>query len=491
MILVMGVSLFTSRVILSSLGVDDYGIYHVVGGIVSLFSIISSSLSAAISRFMTFELGAGNLDKLKKIFATSVCIQLGIAVIIIMLCGTVGFWFLNHRMNIDPMRIPAANWVLLFSLLTFSINLISVPFNAAIIAHEHMNAFAYVGILEAGLKLGIAYLIMLASFDRLIFYAFLVFFVAVIIRIIYGIYCGRHFEECHSRPRYDSAIFREMAGFAGWNFIGSSASIIRDQGNNLILNLFFGTAVNAAYSLGMQVSNAVYSFSQNFMTALRPQITKSYAQGNTGYLMSLIFRGSRYSFYLLWMIAGIALLNTEYILELWLKNVPEYTVIFVQLFLLFVLSESISQPLITAQLATGDIKNYQICVGGLKLLNLPVSYVFLRLGFSPYVTLLVSIAISIGMLMLRLYFLKGMIGLSVKEFILKVVLNVLSVGVVSFVLSYLLTQGIPESFLFFVTKSVITLLISALSIFFLGCTRDERAFILGKLRTAHSRVKKI
>lgn len=490
MILVMAVSLFTSRVILNALGVDDYGVYNVVGGVVSLFSIISSSLSTAVSRFMTFELGTGNRDRLKRVFATSLGIQLGLAFVVVILCGTVGFWFLNHRLNIAPSRISAANWVLLFSLLTFSVNLVSVPYNAAIVAHERMIAFAYVSILEVALKLGVAYMILITPFDRLILYSILILCVSLVIRLIYGIYCNRYFEESHTRPSYDSEIFREMSSFAGWNFIGSASSIIRDQGNNVILNIFFGTAVNAAYSLGMQVSNAVYAFSQNFMTALKPQITKSYAQGNTEYLMSLILRGSRYSFYLLWMMACIFLLNTQYVLELWLKDVPEYTVSFVRLFLLFVVSESVSQPLITAQLATGNIRNYQICVGGLKLLNLPLSYFFLRIGFSPYITLIVSISISIGMLLLRLYFLQGMIGLSPRTFVKKVVIKVLLVGTLSFVLSHMLTKGIPDSFFLFIIKSFLTLLVSASCIFYLGCTRDEQRFVVDKLKAVWNRIKK-
>lgn len=482
MFLVMGVSLFTSRIILNALGVHDYGIYNVVGGIVSLFTIISGSLSSAISRFITFELGKNNEEKLRRIFATSLCIQIFISITVLVLCCTVGFWFLNQKMNIAPERMTAANWVLVFSILTFVINLISVPYNAAIVAHEKMTAYAYISIIEVALKLSVAFLILKIPADRLIIYAGLIFIVALIIRFIYTIYCNRNFNECKTGPKYDRAIFKEMSSFAGWNFIGSSSSVIRDQGNNIVLNLFFGTVVNAAYGIGMQVSNAINSFSQNFMTAINPQITKSYAIGDLQYLSALVMRGSRFSYFLLWIIASFVLLNTEQLLRLWLGNVPEYTVIFTRLFIIFVLSESISQSLITAILATGNIRNYQIVVGGLKLFNLPLSYLFLRLGYSPYVTVIIAIIISQGMLFLRFIFLKERINLSAVLFIRSVYVRVLEVSAISIALSYYPTLYLPYSFGGLIIKGITIFLISGSSIFLLGCTSTERTFLLDRVK---------
>lgn len=488
MVLVMGVTLYTSRIVLNALGVHDYGIYNVVGGIVTLFSIVSGSLSSAISRFITYELGLGSPERIKKIFATSLSIQIVLSLIVLVLCSTVGFWFLNQKMNIEPQRLAAANWVLLFSILTFVVNLLSIPYNAVIVAHEKMAAFAYVSIVEVALKLGVAFLILSFSSERLVVYAALLFAVAVVIRLIYGVYCTRHFPECSTGPKYDKSIYKEMSGFAGWNFIGTSSSVIRDQGNNVVLNLLFGTVVNAAYGIGMQVSNAAYSFSQNFMTALNPQITKSYALGDFAYLSTLVLRGARFSFYLLWMIAVVILLNTDYLLSLWLGSVPDYTVRFVQLFTLFVVSESISQPLITAMLATGDIRNYQIVVGGLKLLNLPVSYLLLKMGYSPYVTVVVAIVISQGMLFLRFIFLKSKIHMGAWIFFKKVYLNVLFVGAVSIVLAYVCTNGIAETFPGLVLKCGITIFVCIATVWLIGCTAVERAFIFNKIKSLKNRL---
>lgn len=482
MILVMAVGLFTSRIILESLGVNDFGIYSVVGGIVTLFSIISASLSSAISRFLTYELGRQDEKRLREVFSTSLSIQLFISAIVVLLCGTIGFWFLNNKMDIDPSRLISANWVLVFSLLTFVVNLISVPYNAAIIAHERMSAFAYVSIVEVALKLGVAYMLFMFNNDRLILYAFLNFIVAVIIRLIYGIYCNRHFLECHARPHYHKSIFKEMSGFAGWNFIGSSSSIIRDQGNNVILNLFFGTAVNAAYGIGLQVCNAVYSFSQNFMTAINPQIIKTYAQRDFDALYRLIYSGSRYSFFLLWIISLVVLCNTGFLLRIWLKDVPEYTVAFVQLFIIFILCESISQPMITAQLATGNIRTYQIVVGGLKLFNLPTSYLFLRLGYPPYVVEVVAIIISIGMFGLRLLFLRNMIHLKVRKFFSKVILRIIFVVLTSVALSYVVVHYTPNSYVLSFVRCVIILFISSICVFTIGCTPGERKIVLNRIK---------
>lgn len=483
MILVMGVTLFTSRVILNALGVNDYGIYNVVGGMVSLFSVISGSLSSAISRFITFELGTGNFEKLKQIFSTAMSIQIILSILCLIIGGSLGFWFLNTKMNIASERIYSANWVLFFSIITFIISLLSVPYNAEIIAHEKMKTFAYVGIIEVMLKLGVAYLIYAFKEDKLIFYSLLMAGVSLILRIIYGIYCSKHFEECKTSFKFNKKIFKEMSGFAGWNFIGTASTVIRDQGNNIILNLFLGTVVNAAYSIGMQVSNAAYSFSQNFMTAINPQITKTFAQNNHDKLISLIYRGSRFSFFLLWIIALVLLFNTKMIITLWLKEVPEYTVTFVRLFLIFVLSESISQPLITSQLASGKIKNYQICVGGSKFLNLPISYLLLKLGFSPYVTVIVAIIISIGMLFMRFYFLKGILGLKIKFFILNSLVPIIYVTTFSLILSYFSIFKLPDNLGFLFIKSAIILIIGTLSIYILGCTKFEREYINSKIHS--------
>ena len=490
MLFMMAVNLYTSRVVLNALGVEDFGIYNVVGGVVAMFSVISGSLSAAISRFITYELGKGNNDRLNKIFSASVTIQLLLSLIIVILVESIGVWFLNVKMSIPTDRMLAANWVLQFSIATFVINLVSVPYNAAIIAHERMSAFAYISILEALGKLAIAFLIVVSPMDRLIFYAILMCSVAVIIRAVYGYYCKRHFAECTYHFHWDREILKKMFGFAGWNFIGASSAVLRDQGGNIIINLFAGPAVNAARGIAGQVNNAVTGFVSNFMTALNPQITKSYASGDREYMMTLLYQGARLSFYMLLLLSLPILANTHYILSLWLKTVPEHSVLFVQLTLIFAMSESISNPLVTAMLATGNIRNYQIVVGGLQMMNLPVSYVLLRMGCIPETVLIVAICISQCCLAARLYMLRGMIGLSSKTYLKKVYLNIVVVTAVAAAIPFAISTNMRASFLSFVTVSVIALCCSALSIFYVGCNKREREFVISKARKAIHKIKK-
>ena len=411
MLFLMIISLYTSRIVLNALGVEDFGIYNVAGGVVAMFSILSGSLSAAISRFITYELGKNNILKLKVIFSSAITIQIGLGIVIVFFAETIGIWFLNTQMNIPIERMVAANWVLQFSIITFIINLISVPYNAVIIAHEKMSAFAYISIFEAIGKLLIAYLITISPIDKLIFYAILMCVVAIAIRLLYGYYCKRHFDECRFHFIWNKQIFQQIFSFAGWNFIGASSAVLRDHGGNIIINLFCGPTVNAARGIAFQVNNAIQGFVSNFMTALNPQITKSYAVKNYTYMMTLIFQGARLSFYMLLLLSLPIIINTHYLLTLWLNTVPEHTVLFVRLVLIFAMSESISGPLITAMLATGNIRNYQIIVGGLQMLNLPISYILLSLGAIPETVLIVAVLISQCCLMARLYMLKKMIFL--------------------------------------------------------------------------------
>lgn len=488
MLFLMAVSLYTSRVVLNALGIEDFGIYNVVGGVVAMFSVLSGSLSAAISRFITYELGKGNQENLNKIFSSAVTIQLGLAGIIILLAETIGIWFLNVKMNIPEVRMEAANWVFQFSILTFAINLISVPYNASIIAHEKMSAFAYISILEAVGKLFIAYLITITPMDKLIFYAILMCVVALIVRFTYGNYCKRHFCECTYHFIWDKQLLKSMFSFAGWNFIGASSAVLRDQGGNVVINLFCGPAVNAARGIAFQVNNAVNQFVVNFMTALNPQITKSYAAGDKGYMMTLIFQGARLSFYMLLLLSLPILVNTHYILALWLKIVPEHAVLFVQLILIFALSESISQPLITAMLATGKIRNYQIIVGGLQMMNLPISYILLRLGYFPEVVIVIAICISQCCLAARLILLRGMIGLSITKYLKNVYLNIIVVCIIAVILPLISAYYIKESFINFILISLIAVICTLSSIYFLGCNNQEREFIHQKLGTIKSKI---
>ena len=483
MLFLMLISLYTSRVILNALGVEDYGIYNAVGGVVTMFSMLSGSLNAAISRFITFELGKGDTEKLKSVFSSSVTIQGGIALIIVILAETVGLWFLNEKMVIPENRLTAANWCFQFSIITFAINLISVPYNAAIIAHEKMSAFAYISIFEAVGKLAIAWLVIVNPIDRLIFYAGMVAILAIVIRFIYGWYCKRYFEECTYHFVYDHDLLKHMFGFAGWNFIGSSATILRDHGGNIILNIFFGPAVNAARAIAVKVNSVLVGFVTNFMTALNPQITKSYASGNREYMMELLTQGARLSFYMLLLISLPVLLNTNYLLVAWLKVIPEHTVLFVQLTLILAMHECLAYPLTTAMLATGKIKKYQIIAGGLNLLNLPVAYACLVVGMIPESVVIVAIIFSVLVQMVRLWLLRFMINLNVRKFLVNVYGNISVVLLFAVLIPCYFNSSMEEGGLRFIFISILAMITTIASELFVGCSKNERAFVLNKIKT--------
>lgn len=481
MIFLLLVGFYTSRVVLDSLGENDYGIYSVVAGVVAMFTIISGALNSAVSRFITFEMGKGSAASLNKVYSTSVIIQIMLSLIVVAICEPVGIWFIKNEMTISPDRIPAALWVLQFAILSFVVNLMSVPQMASITAHEKMSAYAYIGILDGLLRLATALLILHSPIDRLVWYSALMALSVIIVRIAYGIYCRSNFPECRFRLVFEKGLVREMFSFAGWNFIGVTSGVLRDQGGNILVNLFFTTAMNAARGIAVQLNGAVQGFVTNFMTAVNPQITKSYASGDRDYMLSLVKKSSRMSFFLLFIIALPMLFNTEFLLEIWLKDVPAQSAAFVRLFLIFALSESLSNPLITAQLATGNIRNYQIIVGGLQLLNLPVSYVFLRHGAPAETTVAVSIVISQICMAARLALLKKMVGLSPKEFFRNVYIKVISVAAVSVILPVIIGRVCPDGFVGFCISVPVCVVSAAVAILFLGCTKAERKEVVSMI----------
>lgn len=481
MLLIMAVSLYTSRVVLATLGIEDFGIYNVIGGVVAMFAIISSTLSAAVSRFITVELGRNNFEQLKRVFSTSVTIHIFLAIIIFFVAEIGGVWYIHNKLVMPHERLNAAFWVFQCSILTFIVNLLSVPYNAAIVAHERMDAFAYVSVIEVILKLFLVYILTLFSFDKLIMYGFLLMLLAVIIRLIYGYYCKKNFEECTYHYFWDKYLFKEIMSFASWNFIGASGGILRTQGINILLNLFGGPVVNAARGISAQVHAAIQSFVTNFMTALNPQITKSYVSGDHVYMMKLIERGTRFSFYLFFLLSLPVIIETNCILSIWLVEVPDHTVNFVRLVLIFAMIETLSGTLITTMLATGKIKNYQIVVGGLQLMNFPVSYFLLKIGLFPEITILVSIFFSFCCLFVRLWMLKSMVNLYVVEFIRNVLLNVLLVVLFSIILPGLVYLIMEDGLYRLMSVIVLSLFSSSVIILFIGCNKQERIFVIDKI----------
>ena len=479
----MLIGLYTSRVILQALGVVDYGIYNVVGGFVSMFSLISVSLTSSIGRYITFELGKGDEDKLRRVFSTSIFVVLGLSLLVFIATETFGLWYFYNKMVIPPDRMDAAFWVFQISVFTFILSLINMPYSSSIIAHERMDIYAYFSIFDAVCKLLICYLVMHSPMDRLIYYALLFCLVGVIDQCISVIFCKRHFKESHFKLIFDKTLFKGMFSFAGWNFIGSSAAVLRNQGANLLLNAFGGPVVNAANGIANTITGIVSGFVGNFTQAFTPQITKRYAAGEYESLMSLLIYGSRFSYYLLFLLSLPVMLNAHFILNIWLGIVPDYTVDFCRWIFIFLLAESVSRPIITAKNATGEIRNYQIVVGGILLLMLPISYICLKLGASVISVVIANAGTAILAVFARMYMLRGDFPCwSSRVFINKVLLNVLLVSIVSAVLPILLYINLQEGWTRLLSTSALAVICTTGSILYVGCTKSERAMIFSKCK---------
>lgn len=483
-ILVMAVSLYTVRVVLAALGVEDYGIYNVVGGFVSMFNILSGALSVAISRFITFEMGRNGDDirRMQQIFSSSVIIQVVMGLLVSLLIATFGVWFVENKMVIPEERLHAAVVVLFFSTASFFINLLSVPYNALIIAHEQMKAFAYISIVEAGLNLLMAYLLIVASCDKLLLYAFCMVVVALIVRMTYALYCKRHFSECHFVKGFDKRLLSRMFTFAGWAFLGNGSFVLKEHGVNLLLNLFCGPAVNAARGITSQVTRAVTLFISNFMQAVNPQITKSYSSGNLDEMHRLIFTSSRFSFYLMLLLSLPLMKSVDYALGLWLVDVPEYTGLFICLLLIFCLMDCLVQPLMTGLLAEGNIRTYEITLVVLNLCNVIFSYFALREDFAPESVYIVSIVVEIGIMWSRIYLSGKAYGLPARRYCLEVIGKAGLVAIVSGIFACWLQLPIENSFVNFITISFLIMLFAGAIIFVLGLNLAERRFFIATIK---------
>jgi O-antigen/teichoic acid export membrane protein len=483
----MGVSFYTVRVVLNVLGAVDYGIYNVVGGIVITFSFLSAIMASASQRFFAFELGLKNHDRLKKIFSMTMTIYIIIAVVILLLGETVGLWFLNNQMTIPVARLEAANWIYQFSILSFMMTMFTIPYDATIIAHERMNVYAWVSIVEVLLKLCIVYLLPVFSVDKLKIYAVLTFGVITVVTFIYRSYSIRKFEECRYRFIWDKALFYEIVSFSGWNLFGALANIFNGQGTNLILNVFFGPIVNTARGIAFQLNGSINQFVFNFLTATNPQIIKYHAQGENEEMLKLVFQSSKISFMMLFVLTMPVLLETDYIFKLWLVNTPKYVVLFVRLTLIVALIDSLSYPLMVAAQATGKIKKYQMVVGGTMLLNLPISYFFFKFSFPPQTILYLAIFSSAICLLLRLLMLKKMINLSIESYVNKVLLRLLFAAIFAYIIPLFLVFELSEGTIKFIIIGFIGVVSSIFSFYYIGFNKNERAFSIQFIKNKFSK----
>ena len=480
MLFTMGISLFTSRVILQTLGVEDYGISSVVGGVISMFTFINAAMVSSTQRYLNFELVRGDANQLRSVFSTSLQIHALIALAIIVLSETVGLWFLNEKLVIPEARMTAAMWVYQCSILSCAVSIMSTPYNAVIVAHEKMSAFAYISILDVSLKLLVVYLLVVLPFDKLIILAILNLLVQLFIRYIYTLYCHRHFPESYFQFRFNKTLFKEMFGFAGWSFWGNLAAILYTQGLNMMLNIFFGPIVNAARGIAVQVQSAVQQFVGGFQTALNPQITKNYASNNLPQMHSLMFRSARFSFLLLFFLSLPVLMETNFILTLWLKTVPDDAVIFTQIMICISLIYTTANPCIIANQATGKVKIYQMVVGGILLLILPISYVVLKLGAPAYSVFIVHFCIESVAQFSRMYMLRKLIHLPLWQYMKNIYIPIVSTVAIAIILPLVVRMQVAEGWLRFLAVGFTCVLSVGASSYFIGFTKQERVFFLDK-----------
>lgn len=487
---VLAISLYTSRLVLATLGVSDYGVYNVVGSVVTMFVFIRSAMGNATNRYIAYALGKGDEADLKRIFSTCLFVHFLLAAIIVVLSESVGLWLLYNKLEIPEGRMPAAFWVMQFSIITCAIGVLCVPYDAEIIAHEKMSTFAFLSILDVTLKLLLVFLLKVIPFDKLVFYGFFLLCVQILNRIIYGFYCWKKFPETRKANQKDAVLIKEMFGFAGWNLLGNTASIVCAPVINVLLNMFFGPVVNAARGVAVQVQGAAKGFISNFQLAVIPQITKNYAAGNLERMKTLIISCSKLSYFLFLCLALPLLLEAKQILSLWLVEVPEHSVNFLRLVFCIMLVESWEQPLHTANLATGKIKVFQSVKGITLLLTLPIAYIALRKGASPEIVFIIQLFVTLGSLLIQLFILRPLIGLSLRRYYLEVFGRTFVVTLAASFIPGLLFYYMQDTILSMFIIMLISVLSVAGFVYLIGLNKPEKAFVINSINKSISKLSR-
>lgn len=474
-ILILLVNLYTVRVVLNVLGVEDYGIYNVVGGIVSFFSFLSSTMASATQRFFSFALGQNNHEKLEKIFSVNLSIYGTIALIALVLLETVGLWFLNEQLQVPPERFEAAKWIYHFSVLTFIATIFTTPFMAIIIAHEDMQIYAYISIIEVIMKLAIVLLLGYLPWDKLEVYGILVFIVSVINAMMYIRIGIKKYNECQFRHlHWDKSLVYEIVGFTGWTLFGQITTVIRNQAVTILLNQVFNPVVVAARAVATSISNQINLFSGNFNTGLYPPIIKSYASGDKKGMFSLIFNGSKITFFLMWVFALPFFLEMETILTIWLKTPPPEAVLFTRLALIEVLINSLSLPITTAARAPGRMKVYELTLGSIQIAIFVASCIALKMGGAAYTVFIVAIIANLVMFIMRLLIVKNLVGLSLRPFLAQVVFPVLIIIITSTTPSLVIHYSLPNGLLSASTSIMASITFAIISMYFIGLDKMWR-----------------
>ena len=474
MFITMVVSLFTVRVVLKTLGVVDYGVYSAIGGVVTTMTFITDVLANASQRFFAVELGRNDINKLQQIFGLILIAYLLVAILIFVLGETVGVWFVNNKMEIPVDRQEAAMIVFQFSLASFLVGMALSPFNALILAHERMNIYAYVSILQVFLKLGIVYLLVIIPYDKLKVYALLMFILSVLISSIYIIFCRKYFPESKFVFRWDKSIFKSIFSYSSWTLLGTLAFVFNTQGLNILFNLFFGPIANAAYSIGNQVKTTINSFATNFFVATRPPIIKSYSEGDYVYTNKLFYFSSKVIFSLLFIMIAPLFVEVEYVLQLWLGDVEHYMPSFVRLMLISAIILSVSEPITAIVQAAGKVKAYHGIVDTFTILTLPLTYIAFKVGLDPQWGFIISIAVFIIAHVIRLFILRSFYSFSIREYTARFVLPC----IVTFIVTVCLVYGISQLSSNSLLNIVVTIVIAAASIWFIELNREEKNYVI-------------
>lgn len=482
MFLTLIVGLYTSRIVLQALGINDYGINSVVGGIVVLLTYINNLLSQGTSRFLTIALGETNILKLKNVFSACVTMHIIIALITLLLGETIGLWFINNKLNIDPFRMYAANWVYQLSLISCILSIMQVPYNASVISHEKMSIFAYFSIFEVVMKLLAAWLLLHTTMDKLILYSILNFTVSCCTILFYRIYCFRNFEECRFKLGYDKKLYKEIATYTGWNSIGTFAFTINNQGINILLNIFFGTTINAARAITNSVSNMIVQFINGFQTAVRPQIIKYYAQENIDEMNKLITNDSKYSSYLVLLLGIPIFFETEYLIYLWLGQVPDYVIPFIRLTIIQLLIQAIDFPIGAGIHAYGKMKLPNLTSSIVYLSILPISWMAMLLGSSPIVVYFITITAYPIALIFDLWILNKYSQFNIRNFIYDVCIKTFIIAFITSIIICIINILIPSCFTRLFINSLISTIISSMLIFYYGLNKNTRKEIIQYLK---------
>ena len=487
-LIVLAVSLYTSRVFLNALGVQDYGLYNVVGGVISMLGFLNTTMQATFQRYFNVAMGEGREEEVPTLFRLSLTVQLLLALVVVVLGETIGLWFVNNKLVIPDGRMPAAQILYQVTIASFVISVFKGPFAAIITAYEKMSVYAFFSIIDTFLRLGIAIIIMHASGDRLILFSFLTLLITVVDIALYVVFCKKKISTTDIGFNWNKTSLKTMLSFSTWSTIGTLAYTMKSQGLNIVLNLFFGTVVNAARGIAYQILNAVNQFISSFQTAFRPQLTKLYASGDYDAAMRLYYGATKLSYYLIFTISLPIIVETPFILHFWLGDiVPEYTVVFTRIILLTAFVSAFANPTTGIAYATGNIKVFSIYVSIINLMIVPVAYLFLKLGCGPTSAMVISLVFTIIVQVIRLIVVAKITVLKVDDYMKKVILPVTIYSILCGGFPLVVKRMMTDGWIRLLLVLIVSVTVSLLSAWLVGLNKEERQFILAKVRRVHKK----